>query len=143
MAMAQLNVRIDEDLKAAGDRVLERFGVSAVQVGRDAWQYMADHQKLPEFSKPARQNAPASEQDAHDAAQEGSGMAIRMAVEAGLRAELERMTYDELRETAFEEMLAEQAEQAGRAEHAGQAGHVEQAGRDERAKRIEQAGRHV
>lgn len=106
MGTAQLNVRIDADLKAAGDSVLERFGVSSVQIVRSAWQYMADHQRLPEFvvTKPAK--------TAHEPpnADQGIGMAVRLAREAGLRAELETMSFDELRETAYEEMLLEKAE---------------------------------
>ena len=37
-------------------------------------------------------------------------MAIRLAREAGLRAELESMTYTELKESAYEEMLLEEGE---------------------------------
>ena len=107
MSTAQLNVRIDENLKEAGDRVLERFGVSAVQIIRSTWQYMADHQKIPAFVQSA---APATPDEAADNAQMGAGMALRLAQEAGIRAEFESMTYAELRESAFEEMLLEQEE---------------------------------
>ena len=107
MASAQLNVRIDADLKSAGDAVLERFGASAVQVIRAAWQYMADHQRLPEFVSSATENIeeipPMPETYA-------AGIALRLAREAGLRAELESMSFEELRESAYEEMLIEEAE---------------------------------
>lgn len=109
MATAQLNVRIDEDLKLAGDLVLERFGVSAVQIVRAAWQYMADHQRLPEFARAGETEPTAYKADAIVHAESGAGMALRLAREAGLRAELESMTYAELRESAYEEALIEEA----------------------------------
>lgn len=107
MATAQLNVRIDADLKAAGDSVLDRFGVSSVQIVRSAWQYMADHQKLPSFAQKADVQSP---DKATAQISDGAGMAIKLAREAGLRAEFEAMSYDELRESAFEEMMLEKAE---------------------------------
>lgn len=113
METAQLNVRIDPGLKAAGDRVLERFGVSAVHVVRSAWQYMADHQKLPDF---VEAGSSVSKAEAQAVADRGIGMAVRLARESGLRAELDAMTFSELRESAFEEMLIEEAERAERGE---------------------------
>lgn len=107
MASAQLNVRIEADLKSAGDAVLERCGVSAVQIVRAAWQYMADHQRLPSFADPDAKHA---ESAASSPEAFAPGMAMRLAQEAGLRAELESMPFEELRETAFEEMLIEEAE---------------------------------
>ena len=107
MGTVQLNVRIDEDLKAAGDAVLERHGVSAVQIVREAWRYMAEHQRIPQFDeRPAGAPAPIVDIEVESQA----GMAIRLAREAGLRAELESMTYTELKESAYEEMLLEEGE---------------------------------
>ena len=106
MATAQLNVRLDADLKAAGDEVLGRLGVSSVQVVRDTWGYIVDHQKLPDFIQAGSTQRKGGE--ACDAP--GAAMAVRLAREAGLRAELEYMTFDELRESAYEEMLREDAE---------------------------------
>ena len=107
MATAQLNVRIDANLKAAGDAVLERFGVSSVQIVRSAWQYMVDHQRLPDFMQ---SNAPEQADRAAAETDAGAGMALRLAREAGLRAELETMSYEELRQSAYEEMLIEEAQ---------------------------------
>ena len=109
MATAQLNVRIDEDLKHAGDLVLERFGASAVQIVRAAWQYMADHQTLPEFVHTEEDKSASCANDTLAEAERGAGMALRLAREAGLRAELESMSYAELRESAYEEALIEEA----------------------------------
>lgn len=110
MATAQLNVRIDEDLKAAGDAVLERYGVPAVQVIRDVWHYMAEHQRIPELN--GRSTGGNSQVDAatRNRIDDQAGMALRLARETGLRAELEAMTYEDLRESAYEEMLAEMDE---------------------------------
>ena len=110
MATAQLNVRIDEDLKAAGDAVLERYGVPAVQVIRDVWYYMAENQRIPELN--GRSSSDDSQVDAavRNRIEDQAGMAFRLAREAGLRAELEEMTYEQLRESAYEEMLAEMEE---------------------------------
>lgn len=107
MASTQLNVRIDADLKRAGDAVLERSNVSAVQVVRAAWQYMADHQRLPDFMNSEDTGAKNAKPVPGDCL---TGMAIRFAREAGLHAELDSMSFDELRESAYEEMLAEEAE---------------------------------
>ncbi len=107
MATTQLNVRIDADLKAAGDAVLERFGVSSVQVVRKVWQYMADHQRLPEL---VLSESDSKEQEEAIAAERGAAMAVRLAREAGLRADLESMSFAELRESAYEEMLLEETE---------------------------------
>ena len=107
MATSQLNVRIDAGLKAAGDAVLEKHGVSAVQIVRAAWQYMADHQRLPEYAIPDEKRTGDAEPSPESWA---GGMALRLAQEAGLRADLESMSFGELRETAYEEMLIEEAE---------------------------------
>ena len=107
MATAQLNVRIDANLKASGDAVLERNGVSAVQIIRATWQYLADHQRLPDYVKPGEKWSGDAEPSPESCA---AGMALRLAQEAGLRADLESMSFGELRETAYEEMLIEEAE---------------------------------
>ena len=109
MTTAQLNVRLDENLKAGGDAVLQRFGVSAVQVVRDVWQYMVDYQRVPTFGEhPAMRGL--RRDDCIALAEEGAGMATRLAREAGISVGFEAMTYEELREAAYEEMLVEQDE---------------------------------
>lgn len=110
MATAQLNVRIDEDLKAAGDAVLERNGVPVVQVIRDVWSYMAENQRIPQLGRSGVQEESSNDALARSLIENQAGMAMRLAQEAGLRAQLESMTYEQLRESAFEEMLAEMEE---------------------------------
>lgn len=105
MGLAQLNVRIDAGLKSAGDSVLERCGVSTVQIIRSLWQYMSERQTVPDFAK----SKSSKSKDDATAGEQGAGMAMRLAREAGLRAELEAMSFSELREAAFEEMLIEKA----------------------------------
>lgn len=110
MGVVQLNVRIDGDLKAAGDAVLERSGVSAVQVVRSVWQYMADHQRVPAFTQQGAGVYTGGGTDAQGLAQHGAGLAQRLAREAGIRAEFESMSYEQLRAAAYEEMLLEEVE---------------------------------
>ena len=40
-SVSQLNVRLDSDLKAAGDSVLDLYGVSATEVIRSLWEKFA------------------------------------------------------------------------------------------------------
>ena len=108
MATAQLNARIDSREKQAGDAVLERFGVPATQVIRDTWRYMAEHQRLPHYVKVGTAVQSDEADDMCARIDSGAGMAVRLAREAGIRAVFESMTYDQIRETAYEEMLIEQ-----------------------------------
>ena len=109
MAVTQLNVRIDEEVKRAGDAVLERFGVPAVQLIRATWQYMADYQRLPDFAS-GRDSVSGLADERIAFINAGEGMAMRLARGAGIRAEFEQMTFEEIRESAFEEMLIERDE---------------------------------
>ena len=47
-ATATINVRLQEQLKQNGSRVLERNGVSPTEVVRSLYRYMDRYQKLPE-----------------------------------------------------------------------------------------------
>ena len=47
MAMVQMNVRIDEQLKAGGDAVLAHEGVTASEAVRALWRYLAAWEALP------------------------------------------------------------------------------------------------
>lgn len=46
--MAQINVRIDRELKEAGDAVLARLGVSPSQIVRDLWAKLAECRDNPQ-----------------------------------------------------------------------------------------------
>ena len=57
-ATATLNVRLPEDLKDRGAQVLRREGVSVSDAVRGLYEYMEKEQRLPEFIKPANEDAP-------------------------------------------------------------------------------------
>ena len=40
-SVSQLNVRLDSDIKAAGDSVLDLYGISATEVIRSVWEKIA------------------------------------------------------------------------------------------------------
>lgn len=46
--MAQINVRINRDLKEAGDAVLARLGVSPSQIVRDLWAKLVERRDNPQ-----------------------------------------------------------------------------------------------
>lgn len=56
-ATATLNVRLPEDLKDRGAQVLKREGVSVSDAVRGLYEYMEREQRLPEFIKPASEDA--------------------------------------------------------------------------------------
>ena len=107
MELAQLNARIGLQVKREGDAVLARAGVSATEAIRALWSYLAETGQLPGFMS-TRQEEPIVELSPNEsAAAEGAGMALAMAKEHGLAATLESLSYGDLRELAFDEMVSE------------------------------------
>lgn len=107
MGAVQLNIRLDEDLKTAGDAVLADYGVSSTEAIRSLWAYMAKSRTLPDFIAP--------EKNTYDllseTAEEGAGLVVQMAEKLGLHiGDLPSMSYEELREAAYEEWLLEKGE---------------------------------
>ena len=106
---AQLNARLSSDLKERGDAVLASFGRSATDAIRSLWAYMAATRSLPSFMEP--DTVANSQEHARELAASGMGMALTLAREAGVGtsavAGLRDMSFGQLRETAFEESLAE------------------------------------
>lgn len=47
MAMSQMNVRIDEDLREEGNLALESIGLLPSHIVRDLWSYAAKHRNNP------------------------------------------------------------------------------------------------
>ncbi|ELY9424891.1 type II toxin-antitoxin system RelB/DinJ family antitoxin [Cronobacter dublinensis] len=45
--MAAINIKIDDNLKDAGDAILRELGLNATQYITLCWQYLAQHRKLP------------------------------------------------------------------------------------------------
>ena len=105
----QMNTRIDDDLKLGGDAVLRRYGLTPSSAVRALWQYLVTTNSLPEFLLDERPKHSAAN-DALERAEAGQGLALKLAHEAGMLGKLDALSYDELREVAFEEMLAEREE---------------------------------
>lgn len=107
MGAVQLNTRLDEDLKRAGDAVLAEYGVSSTEAIRSMWQYMAQEHTLPDFIVT---NSFAQYFDLQEAKQ-NAGIALRLAKELGMHVgSIPRMDYADLREAAYEELLLEREE---------------------------------
>lgn len=51
MATAMLNVRMDKGLKAAGDRVLARQGVSTTEAVRGLYRFIEQNDAVPDFCR--------------------------------------------------------------------------------------------
>ena len=51
MVTAMLNVRLDKDLKAEGERVLAKQGVSATEAVRGLYRFMEQTEEVPEFCR--------------------------------------------------------------------------------------------
>ena len=105
----QMNTRIDDELKRAGDSVLRRYDLTPSAAVRALWSYLVKTNSLPEFLRKQREeDAPV--QEARQAIEHDAGYALKLADEAHLLAELDALSFDELREAAFEEALLEKEE---------------------------------
>ena len=51
MPVVMLNVRMDKDLKAQGERVLAKQGVSATEAIRGLYRFMEQTEEVPDFCK--------------------------------------------------------------------------------------------
>lgn len=51
MATAMLNVRLDKNLKAEGDRVLAKQGVSATEAIRGLYRFIEQNDEVPDFCR--------------------------------------------------------------------------------------------
>lgn len=51
MATAMLNVRLDRSLKASGDRVLAKQGISATEAIRGLYRFLGQTEEVPEFCR--------------------------------------------------------------------------------------------
>lgn len=107
MEVAQLNARIDLQVKREGDAALARAGVSATEAIRALWNYLAETGRLPNFMREQTEEPAAAVEASKATADEGAGMALAMARAGGLATGLESLPYDELRALAFEEMVSE------------------------------------
>ena len=61
MAAVQMNVRIDEDVKARGDEVFARAGFTPSQVVRAVWEYAEQTGEVPAFMRASGADADEAE----------------------------------------------------------------------------------
>ena len=103
-ATVQLNTRIDPVLKARGDAVFAREGLTSSEVVRKVWEYAANNQQVPEWLLERRDD----EREARlQAIEEGAGMIRRMAEEMSIHLSDEPIDYKALRDEMYDEMLEE------------------------------------
>ena len=111
--MTQMNTRIRIADKNSGDAVLAKYGITPSTAVRRLWRYLAEKRSIPPFMADCipQESSPASASNETNAADAGAGLAARLAADAGLTAFANNPSYDELRDLAFEEWLAEKQEQ--------------------------------
>lgn len=80
MASTQMNVRIDEAVKAGGDAVFERLGYSPTRVIRIVWEYAALHAGNPDAVEELLREA----EQAIDPSIEEEGKRLAAGMEQGL-----------------------------------------------------------
>ena len=99
----QLNTRIDPGLKARGDAVFARAGLSSSEVVRAVWETAARTQEVPDCIRASKKP-----QGTHiKAIREGAGLARRMVQELGVHIPLTLPDYKTLRDDAYDELIDE------------------------------------
>ena len=103
-ATVQLNTRIDPTLKARGDAVFARAGLTSSEVVRAVWEYAARTQTVPECVLERRDR----DREAHLAAiRDGAGMLRRMAEEMGIHLSEKPIDAKALKDEFFDEYYEE------------------------------------
>lgn len=119
--MAQMNVRIEADVKKQGDRAFERIGLTPSEVVRALWRYASGHaaepeamrQLMAELESGSTEYAEDEREQQRTLLEEGWALIDKFREEHGLVCTVpddvdERMAYyDQLREEAYWERLAE------------------------------------
>ena len=99
----QLNTRIDPGLKARGDAVFARAGLSSSEVVRAVWETAARTQEVPDCVRAAKKP-----RDAHiETIRASAGLARRMAEELGILAHQPLPDYKTLRDDAYDALIDE------------------------------------
>ena len=102
----QLNTRIDPGLKARGDAVFTRAGLSSSEVVRAVWESAARTQEVPDCVQSAKKS-----QGTHiEAIRNGAGLARRMAEELGMHVPHALSDYETLRDEAYDALIDEMEE---------------------------------
>ncbi|MDO4807258.1 MAG: type II toxin-antitoxin system RelB/DinJ family antitoxin [Coriobacteriales bacterium] len=114
MGVVQISARIDAQDKREGDATLARLGVSATDAIRALWSYLAQTQMLPSFMRGLEHegHVPSAEgqktsSTVHSDSSRGAGLALTLARQEGLVVPSDDVSYGELRDLAFEELMAE------------------------------------
>lgn len=109
MAMTQMNVRIDEQLRIEGNAALESIGIQPAQMVRAVWSYAARNKnnplKLKHDLKFLEDKTPSEEvQRKLDLLAEGQKIVADFYKEVGITpGEIDPLPYDELKELAYRE----------------------------------------
>ena len=109
MAMTQMNVRIDEQLRIEGNAALESIGISPAQMVRAVWSYAARNKNNPLKLKYdlnfLEDKTPSDEvQRKLDLLAEGQKIVADFYKEVGITpGEIDPLPYDELKELAYRE----------------------------------------
>jgi addiction module RelB/DinJ family antitoxin len=75
----QMNIRIDETLKARGDAVFDSHGITPSQAVRSLWEYVSRAGNLPRFVTNGSQNTSIDSQNEYATKiQYGSGLALKL-----------------------------------------------------------------
>ena len=114
MANTQMNIRIDELLKARGDAAFANLGMTPTDVVRAVWEYAASHDDVPAIlqaalSAPSNDFARIESSYRVSLAQDAHGAVSRFRALAGVPGPsvLEDVDYRELREQAWGARLEE------------------------------------
>ena len=114
MEMVQVNARLDAAIKREGDATLAGLGSSATEAIRALWDFLARAKRLPDYMEQGQDTPPVDQtpQELFPAttgvAEQGAGLALRMARARGLSTGgIQAMSYQELRDAAFEELIEE------------------------------------
>ncbi len=111
MSAVQMNVRLDDALKASGDAVLARYGYTPSQVVRAVWEQLVLGDRIPAVLKHRLDQRRFDEgrDEARGSVEEDEG--IRLVTEFYRRFDIsepaESFDYETLREEAAEERLRE------------------------------------
>ena len=103
----QMNVRIDSEVKRAGDEVFGNLGLTSSQVVRAVWEYAASHREAPQMVASALAPMHAQERSLEAEIAAASSVCARMRERFGIDAppRSEDLDYEALREQALYERM--------------------------------------
>lgn len=105
----QMNVRIDDQIKRAGDEVFGAIGLTPSQVVRSVWEFAAAHHEAPEIVRSAIGQTDTASDGVAEQILEASRICERFRERFGIPApdRLEEIDYRDLRENAMRERMEE------------------------------------